>query len=435
MSFTLTNSFTALPYSSAQTTVGQGTFLIELKSTGDPTAIWVRSTGTSNNLTRRVQAYVVVRNFNTWNNVLFAGTGQSGNAIGGNVDIRGSVHILGGSLTSSDLAMDLDGGASVGNNYTGIPVALSSRIPPIPTVNFDGEMVQSLSGEVRIKKGKLGLRGTSTAGQTNVPGNTVKETMDGMFVTDGYGGNQGSANVYSDNGTSSSYDLGNSVGFSLFNQAYKDRRDGLSYSNYNTFVTTKGLNGGASLQTINPKQPGGTPSFCWPVPASCGTPDANGNSIQWDNSVGVKTLTVQGVVYANGDIDFGNKSADMYFKGNGTVVALGSSSDISIHGNFLTQTGRFFPTQDVIGFVAEDKVEIATGGGESQKKVMGAFYGQNEIEVDKQASIAGSLNSKHFQMDQVPSIYQVPELVNHLPPGLIGDQDIYVILVRSWQEV
>jgi len=419
-----TSAYYTIPYPANQTAVGQGIFQVELKNVlGKPTEVWVRSTGTSGSHSKRVVAYMVVKNLNTWNNVIFGGTGQGGNAIGGNVDIRGSVHILGTSLGPSDFAMDLSGGANIGNNYTGMPVEISSRIPAIPTVNFGGEVVQSLSAEVRFKNGKLGLSGTALAGSPNVTGNAVKETMDGMFITHGYGGTAGTDNVNSDNGTGNSYDAGNALRFPIFSDPYVDRRDDSQYPTYNNFVTTKGLNVGAGL-TIDPKPPG-TPSF---GPLA----DGNGNLIQWDNTT--KTLTVAGVIYATGDIDLGDKNNNMYFQGRGTLVALGASNDLAIHGNFLTPAGRTFPTQDVIGLVAEDSVRITTGGGETQKRVLGAFYGQNEIRANFQAYMAGTFNSNHFEMNNVPSIYQVPSLVDNLPPGLIGDANIFVIAVRSWQE-
>ena len=438
-----TNTFTTLPYLAAQTAVGQGDFQVGVKGVlGKPAEVWIQSTGTSGSYTRRVQAYLAVKNLNTWNNVIFAGSGQGGNAISGNVDIRGSVHILGTGpppLTSNDYAMDLSGGANLGNNYTGMPVELSSRIPAIPIVNFNGENVESLSAEIRFKNGKLGLSGIALAGAADVTGNSVKETMDGMFVTHGYGGNQATANVYSDNGTGNAYDAGDVVYFPIFSKPYVDRRDSSSYPNYGTFLTTKGLDISAVPEIPNGKidprnvAPGpGTPSFCLPI--TC-LQDANQNLIQWDNPS--KTLTVQGVVYRNGDIDLGEKNTEMYFLGKGTLVARGPSADVDIHGNFLAKGPEKFATLTgpVIGLVAEDKVRIGTGGGESQLKVMGAFYGQTEIEADKQAYLAGTFNSNHFKMNQVPSIYQVPSLVDNLPPGLIGDQTVFIIQVKSWQEI
>ena len=65
---------------------------------------------------------------------------------------------------------------------------------------------------------------------------------------------------------------------------------------------------------------------------------------------------------------------------------------------------------------------------------MGAFYGQNDIAVGKQSDLAGTFNSNHFTMTNVPSLYQVPSLIDNLPQGLVGDQSIFIILVKSWQE-
>ena len=167
----------------------------------DATYAWITAAATYNGSTRSVRALVTSRNVGIWNNAIFAGTGASGQAINGNVDIRGSVHILGDGeqysdlnnnghwdaaeaftdknkngvwdpgevfvdangdgvrnlaepyndtnkngiydppLTQTDLNSSFSGTAHIGNHYSGMPVGLEARVPAPP--RFSG--IESLS--------------------------------------------------------------------------------------------------------------------------------------------------------------------------------------------------------------------------------------------------------------------------------------------------
>jgi len=411
-------SWTTIPYVS--NAMGDGTFLVELQGkTGNTSAMLIRTTGTSGGVTRRLLIHSEMINLNSWNNVIFSGAGQSGNAIDGNVDIRGSVHILGTSLSSTDLAMDLDGSANIGNNYNGMPAVLRTKLPPPPMITFNAENVESLGAEVRIKKGKLGLSGAAYAGTADVTGNSLKETLNGLYITNGYDGNKGAANVNSDNGTSNSYDADDAVTFQNFSNSFKD---GVTvYPTYTDYVQAKGLNLSAyGIGTISADTPNFGPYT-----------DGNGNQIKWVRSTGM--LDITGVVYVNSTLDVGKKDATVLYRGIGTMVALGASSDIKVHGDLLSN--GVFATTDAMAFVSQRNVEITTGGGETQVNVAGVFYAQNEIKSAKQNQLAGIFNSNHFDMDNVPSIYQVPSFnaANH--PGLIAREPIFFMKISSWQEV
>lgn len=410
-----TTSWTTVPYT--VTTMGDGTFSVELQAvTGATNAMRVRLTATSSGITRKLLINTQIINLNPWNNVLFAGAGQGGDVINGNVDIRGSIHILGDSLAPTDLAMDLSGGANIGNNYDGMENTLRGKLPNPPTVSFNGENVESLGAEVRIRKGKLGLSGTALAGSPDVPRNAVKETLNGVFINDGYGGNKKAENVNSDNGVANGYDAGNEVTFKTFSDPYKD--GGTPYNSYTQFVTTKGLE-----CPYNDFERGKKPDN---FELASGT-----NRIKWKKSTG--ELEVDGVVYVNDTIDLGEKRETITYKGVGTMVALGSNADIKVHGNLLSK--RTFVTDDTLALVAQDRVEVATDGGDTQSLVAGIFYGQTETRVDKQSHLAGVFHSKHYRMENVPSLFQVPSFnaTNH--PGLISNQNIYFMRVNSWQEI
>jgi len=83
--------------------------------------------------------------------------------------IAGNVHILGTGLSATDYAVDLGGTAElIGNNYNGLEASLLAKGAGITDGKLWGETVQSLGAELRVKRGKVGLSGTSSAGEPNV---------------------------------------------------------------------------------------------------------------------------------------------------------------------------------------------------------------------------------------------------------------------------
>jgi hypothetical protein len=98
-----------------------------------------------------------------------------------------------------------------------------------------------------------------------------------------------------------------------------------------------------------------------------------------------------------------------------------------------------FPTNDVMGFLAYQDLEIGTGSGASQLEMMGAFYSQQTIVNEKQNDLAGAMVSNHFALMNVPSIYHVPAIVENLPPGMPGGNTINVYvwkeLASTWREI
>ena len=139
-----------------------------------------------------IEVYAKIVSISPWNNAIFAGAGAAGAMVNGNVNISGSVHILGTGLQSTDLAVDLGGTAElIGNNYEDLSASLKAKVPALPTTLVGGETVETLYAELRVKRGIVGLSGSSSVGDANDPGDAYKETVDGSFVTDGYGGTQG----------------------------------------------------------------------------------------------------------------------------------------------------------------------------------------------------------------------------------------------------
>jgi hypothetical protein len=360
-----------------------------------------------------------------WDNIIFAGTGQAGGAIAGNVNLHGSVHILGDDLNDGDMAMEMTGSGNVHNNYTGITATLSSRLPSLDTTSFNGEVVSTLDAELRVKKGRVDISGTSNAGFPDVTGGSpsIKETLDGTYVTDGYGGNKGESSVYSDNGASEGYDLGDAMSLpDILNDPYTDPSSGITYPTYMNYLNNNALVISGNL-TLKPGQ------------ALAGISNGFG-SISMDAS---GNLQISGIVYVTGNIDIQSgqgtyNHTPVIFDGVGTLV---SEQDITVSTHVLSQ--GTFPTDDVLGFIAADDIGIGTGSGDAQLNIMGAFFSGDQITNKKQNQLAGAMVSNYFQIDNVPDLFHVPSIVDNLPPGMPGSETIniytYSVVNGTWREL
>ena len=438
------------------------------------------STATYRGMTETIRVLVKLKGFGIWDNAIFAGVGQSGRGINGNVDIRGSVHILGEGdpytdlngngrrdlaeaytdtnhngkydsgepfvdtdgnrswsptepyrddnfngqydppLTATDMASDLSGGANIGNNYTGIDSTWLSgnKIPALVRQDVNGETVDTLKSELRVKHGKVNISGSAQVGDNNVTGNTTKETVDGTYVTDGYGGNKGTTSVYSDNGTTQGYDLGDKVSFPSLLEPYVDKKDGNKhYATYEDYLIAK------SLTVTETSLITSSTSFTH-------TSADGANSISWNKSTGV--LTIKGIMRFPGNFDISENGTTIKYAGKGTLFVQGN---IYVHGNVMPNTT--FPTVDALGVVSKGSIELATGSGESQLQVMGAWFAQVKIASAKQSHFAGTYVANYFDMGtNVPKIFQIPKLSSNLPPGMPGsDSRIVTARAPSWRHM
>jgi len=419
---------------------------VEVIPTGDGASAWITAEVFYGNQSRSVRLLAKAKDVGVWNNAIFAGAGASGKAINGNVDIRGSVHLLGDGepfidangdgvwnpaepyqdangngmydppLTVTELNSSFSGNAFIGNNYVGISFELESQIPQIPLIGG----LKSLGAEVRVKHGRIKVQGSARIGEEFNNG-INKGKVEGTFVNDGWTGSPGAGGVFSDNGTNNGYDLDDLVPFPYINglgaQPYYDPITGTTYSTHEQFLNDRSL-------TIN------LPAFDTSMNSFQFGPDANGNMMRWDKPSGV--LTVQGIVKVNGNLNFGQKNQTIRFDGRGTIYATGS---ISVHSNLLPRAGRVFPIDAALGFIAVRDINLATGPGDAQLKMMGAFYAQGIIRSAKQNQIAGTFVGSYYDMGtNVPNIYQVPELARNLPPGMPGDKPIISLKRKTWRE-
>jgi hypothetical protein len=273
-----------------------------------------------------LECYVSIKDYSPWSNVIFAGSGGKNTVINGNVDICGSVHILGDGLSPSDLALNLSGGANINNNYDSMPPDLKAKVPPCPQEDHNGELIDSLDAELRVKRGKVGLSGASQAGAPNLACNGIKETLDGVYVTDGYGGNKGDSHVYADNDTSAVYDLGDRMEFPRLTEPFGGYTSYMEYLRAHALVISDParLN---ELENI-------TPTSCFDYADVMGK-----GSIRTD---GKGSLEIEGIVYIAGDLGMAKSGSkkEITYTGTGSLVCTG---DARIDVDVVTDGNDSFP--------------------------------------------------------------------------------------------
>lgn len=411
------SSLTASP-----TEFGGGTYTISLVATLAGNEWTIKSVGSYEESTRAIQVDVKVEMISIWGNGVFGGSGASGKAINGNVDFRGSVHILGEELGDDGIALSMSGSAKIGNNYDGIASIFNGKYPALPTTTVNGIEVDTLNTTLRVKKGKVFLGGSAKVGDPNNDGNTYKETVDGVYVN---GEITGTEKIFSDNGTENDYDLGNlNIKFPKLADAYTDPVTGVEYVTYKAYLEAEG-----SAFPIN-EISSAVGIFYYSGVSTNGKT----NWISWNPTTMI--LEVHGVIIINSTtstLTIGKNAGNtIFFKGKGTLVSLDPIKDIAIHSHLLSE--GMFP-YDALGFISAYDINIATGG-EAQLRVMGAYYAEHKIKIAGQTQLLGSIVSNDFDMgSQVPKIFQVTTLADNLPPDMPGSVSIYYVTITNWHEV
>jgi hypothetical protein len=416
---------------------------------------------------RQMEAVVAGNDVNVWRNAIFAGAGQAGGVINGNVSIHGSVHILGEHVAEGMpalAALDLSGASLIHNNYDGLPAYLADRVPTLPQRSWNGEMVETLDAVLRVKNGLVGMSGSSEIGSPDTAGNTFKETMDGTFVADGWTGNAVTDDgdrgdpqqLYSDNGWDETYDLGELVQLPIFADDWRDPDTGervpdpdtgtwYTHQDYfnevlvaDPLIENDGIyNGDIDIFTRGDH-------FYWnattgeelngSLPAAA--PGANDDYILFNADADV--LQVNGQVTVNGNFTLrgqGNQTT-IHYSGRAALLVNGNvqldTSLLTCNNGNPADTALSFPQNNILGLMASQDMIV---GSVAQVDLMGAFYAQNRITSAKQSTIMGTFVSGYFDMGtNVPDIYQVPALADNLPRGMIGNYPILAMTQIAWRE-
>ena len=461
---------------------------VEIQVTADPKTAWFTSYGMYAGKRTSVRALVSSRDVSIWNNAIFAGSGTAGQAISGNVDIRGSMHILGegepysdlngngqrdeaevfsddngngvwdpgedwvdtnsdgvwnsaepfndsnwngmydAPITTTELSSSFGGEAHIGNNYYGMPIGLEAMVPALPLKNG----METLSAEVRVKHGQISMSGGATIGDEYDPdAGMSKGKLDGSFVSDGYTGNQGDSLVYSDNGTNLGYDINHlDIKFPYLDGIGADEyidENGVAWEN-----TAMYLNANSMTVPLN---------FLDKDTLAFDFSDDQGNRIRYTpggpfNADGFRNppaeLRIEGIVKIEGSLEIvRHQFGQLRYRGKGSLYV---TEDINLHVDVLPQEGLVFPLDTSLGLIAGRDINLATGSGDSQLAMAGAFYAQGTIRSAKQNEIAGTFVSNYFDMGKnVPNIYQVPTLADNLPPGMPGNKKFFTVKYRSWR--
>ncbi len=409
-----TERFHSLPY--ADTDLSNGSYVVEVRNVvGKDDEIWVRATGSVLGSAQAVQAFVRGEAYSCWDNAIFAGSGSDGLLINGNVQIAGSVHILGNKLGPDDVAMDMSGAVALLNNHSTMPGALKTKIAPIAPTTVNGETVESLHAALRVRHGQVGFSGGAAAGFQDAAGNSIKETLDGAYVTDGFTGTQGANAVSSDNGTGTAYDLGDSMDFPQLTAPYEGEPSYLAWLQKQALVIKEPARV-AQLGNLTP-----TAKFSYVDPAGKGSISCDGKG----------NLTISGIVCVDGPLNFrGSGPADTFnYSGRGSLVATGS---VNVNANLLAAGVRTYPTTNIMAIMTPADLSF-TG---AQRGAMGLFYAEDKITSTKQTNVIGSFVSDYFDMgQQVPSIFYTPVPRGCYPPGLIGLRPTICMRLFCWQRV
>ena len=407
-------------------TISSGTFsrtiflapTVELGRNDATIVFATRSTGTAGTFDDALQVIKAdlrlhVDSHGVWDNAIFAGSGAAGNAINGNVAIRGSIHIVGDPLSPPTIAFS--GTADVRNNYatavSEFGATDAAKLPALPTVDVDGVSVETMEAIVRLKHGTITISGAGDIGQINDNTNGYKETIDSVRAD---GTVTLASDVYTDDW--GGYDAAD-LAFPTLDDPYTDPATGTLWAHHRDFLDSESLTITETEISTNV--------------AAFSHSDGSGNSIAWDPSAGV--LNITGIIKVAGDIHLGRHigppdSRGLEYSGTGTIY---STDDLYIDGD-LGPVNNYIHDGN-LGLIADTHLHIANA---AQIDVMAAIYGEDQVTVAKQTIIAGAIVSNYFDMgSNVPSIYHVPLLPSNLPPGMPGGGEIGVIKgaeIRNW---
>lgn len=442
-----TNPFPGTPYALGDpAALGTGDYsrIIWLPPTvigsggGSTTEIRVRATGSDTNTaspaTTTVHAVIAmsVVKPSPYENAAFLGAGESGVALdGGDVQIAGSVHLIGDGTGNTKIKFR---NSSMINNYVGIDDpneglgTLSTKLPNLESVDFNGETIETLNAAMRIKDGQVQLGGGGSLGEPDVWRNSDKETLDGIY-SDGQI-TPPAGDIHAD--TTAPYDLGDYEFPSLYDP-YTDPATGAqhaSFADYLDSIAYEPINGGDLILDEN------TNDFSWVDPYGKG-------SLAWHEDTGV--LTIDGIVKINGQIKFGEtgKDADKVLKYRGTGV-LFATDKIEIHMNIYPD-GRYLEDGPDADFLVDGNLGLVTAteiliiSGENPNiRIIAALFAERKIGVKQLTNIAGAVVTNYLDVDGAPivKIWHVPKLDLLAPLGMPTTESgkTISIKIKDWYQ-
>jgi hypothetical protein len=117
---------------------------------------------------------------------------------------------------------------------------------------------------------------------------------------------------------------------------------------------------------------------------------------------------------------------------NWYVDSTAGAHEVSITVNSSLLPLGIYPTFDTLGLLAKDRIVMAR----SSKRVAAAVFAENQVSITKQYQVVGAVVTRFFDLGaQVPRLYQMPNLVKYLPPGMPGGQAFNFVKILSWREI
>jgi hypothetical protein len=141
-------------------------------------------------------------------------------------------------------------------------------------------------------------------------------------------------------------------------------------------------------------------------------------------------MTVSGIVVIEGGLVFAkDNSGPIEYRGSAAILA---TAGMNFKNSLVVDAGETFPTTSILGLMTPNTITFEL----SQLDVQGLFYAEDTITSTKQTDVTGTFFSNYFDMGtNVPSIYQVPSVVDHLPEGMFGSINIWTICRDCFREV
>lgn len=417
-------------------TFGKGSYTIEFKNFDDgeggldPARILVRSTGvvpgaSSSSVT--LEKYLSAENVSPWNNAVFADGGGGSAPITGNVKIAGSVHLLGTGLPSTAIVFNNQTGDCLNDN-TGMDSTLAAKI-------FGGTS-SDLNAKFRVKNGRVDMsHGSGKIGSSASP-------FKGIYVTNGADGGSGvnadiiggdnsgdGQNLFADEGAASpkAYDLGDGVSMPSIDEDWMNNNSldltSITDTEDPPSPTPKGLIAG-NLELTGKFKVG--PNWYEPDINQGDAPTFQGstNAIRYTSASNL--LEIKGII----KVKSLTISDDITYSGNGTIYVTGTTV---IDGDVLPAAPASYPTTNRLGVVSEGDMDFPSS---AQKLLTGAYYCAETITSSKQTELAGTIVCRNFDITaQVPKLWQVPSLVENLPPGMPGKDPLWVFTEKTWKDL
>jgi hypothetical protein len=342
-----------IPYAAAGT---DGEYRVEVRNaTADTLEARVRAgIGAATGASRHLEATLQVARFSPAEHAVFVDGGiwpLRSEGAQGPLLIAGPVFAKGWSGTYPALRLGYGGAADrIVNWYRGMDAALQAAVPPL-AAGSAGEA--SLGATVRVFQGPVEVsHAAASVGEPSLPGNGLKEALDGVYTNHGFTGNPGASAVYADTGAGGRFDLPRElVAFPDLGGPYTGPPlpGGTDPPSHDASLRdgALGIEGGLVVDA-------NTPSFSYPPGYSdlreCAGPCLiyrSGQVAADGTPASPPALRIQGIVWVKGDIALGGLGAQrlpaIRYEGSGTLYArAGAAADVPATGS-ITVTADLLP--------------------------------------------------------------------------------------------